>query len=170
MIKGLRIFLRDKVLFRNEGGIFRQVGNPMDALRTFPDDVKILHIVDLNAKDGNTTNFDMYNHMTYNRNIQVEIGAREELVKKLIALKARAVLELPCPLDLGRFSESKRLLVGRITGDERSEDVFDYYLESEKMELVKKIVKGGKRVFLYSKTISEKDAEKAGVFALVKDF
>lgn len=171
MIRGLRLLVRDKTAFREEGGVLRQVGKPMDILHNIPEGVKILHIVDLNAKAGNATNLDLYDKMTYAVNIEVEVAAKEEMLKKLFALKARAVLDLPCRLDLEKLGKNKRLLVGRITKDERSGDVFDYYLETEDLELVKEIAEAAKkRILVYSKTLNEKDLEKAGAFALIKDY
>lgn len=169
MIRGIKTLVRDKTLFRMENGILRPVGKPMDMVRKLPPEIKILHIVDLNAKDGNTTNFDLYDHMTYKLNIEVEIAPKEELVKKLLRLKTRAVLELPCALDLNKFKSEKRLLVGKVQGRGRSEYVHDYYVESEDLDFVKNLTKEGKRVLLYSKTIDEKEAEKAGVFTLIND-
>ncbi len=169
MIRGIRMTIRDKVAFREENGILRQVGKPMDILRTFAQDVKFLHIVDLNAKGGNTTNFDLYDHMTYRLNIEVEIAPREELVKRLLSVKARAVLDLPCALDLDKFKESWRLLVGKTNGAEKDKRVADYYVETDDAGLVKKLAKEGKRVFVFSNKMEEKDAEKAGAYALIRD-
>ncbi len=169
MIAGRRIIIRDKAALREAEGTLRQIGNPMDILRNLPEEVKILHVVDLNARTGNVTNFDLYDHMTYRLNIEVECAPRETLVKKLLSLGARAVLGLPCALELEKFENSKRLLVGKVSGKERDGRVYDYYLESEDIKEVKGLAKEGKRVLLHSKTISEKDAEKAGVFALIRD-
>lgn len=169
MMRGVRIFMRDKTAFREENGALRKIGNPMDIVRALPGEVKIVHIVDLNAKSGNATNFDLYDHMMYRMNIEVEVAAKEGLVKKLLEMGARAVLEMPCMLDLGKFGK-KALLVGKISGDARDAGMHDYYLESEDSGEVRKIAKEGKRVFLYSKDIPEKDAEEAGVFALIRDY
>ena len=171
MLNGLRIFVRDKTAFRMEEGVFRQAGKPMDILNKLPADVKILHIVDLNAKDGNATNLDLYDHMTYKVNIEVETGGSEELVRKLLLMKARAVLDLPCALDLRKFAES-RLLVGKIRDGkvEQGERFFDYYLESDDVKTVKALVKMGKRVFLHSERMPAGEAEKMRVFALIRDY
>ncbi len=173
MIKGLRLIVRDKDAFQEENGILRQTGKPMDVLRNISKDVKVLHLVDLNAKKGNATNFDLYDRMTYLINIEVEVAPKEELVRKLLAVKARAVLDLPCKLDLKKFIGNEKLLVGKIndeTGDERNDSVFDYYVETEDLELVKKIAGDRKkRILVYSKKISEKELESAGAFALIRD-
>ncbi|MBU0585971.1 hypothetical protein KJ780_00510 [Candidatus Micrarchaeota archaeon] len=168
MIKGTRIILRDKLVFKEEQGTLRQTGKALDLLQNISNDTGILHIVDLNAKNGNMTNFDLYDHLTYKVNIEVECAPKEELVKKLFLLGARTVLELPCKLDLQKFNEKRRLLVGKTDGkvDER---VHDYYLESDDLEKVKELSKKG-RVLIYSKTIKEKEAEDAGAFALIQDY
>lgn len=169
MIKGLRVILRDKTVFREQDGILRQAGRPMDILQKIPEDVKILHIVDLNAKDGNMTNLDLYDNMTYKLNIEVECAPKEEILRKLFALGTRAVLDLPCPIDLKKFEKKKRLLVGKVTGEERDEGVFDYYAESEDAATIAKIAKK-KRVLVYSKKLSDEEAEKAGAFAIIRDY
>lgn len=170
MIKGIRMIIQDKLALREQGGILRQAGRPMDILNSLPKDIKLLHVLDLNAKNGNTTNFDLYDHITYALNLEVETSAVEKTVKMLLARKARVVLELPCALDLGKFAESRRLFVGKTDGKEKNKDMHDYYIETEDLPVVKKLAKEGARVLLYSKTISDEDAEKAGVFALIRDY
>lgn len=170
MIRGLRMIIRDKVAFREEEGVLRQIGKPMDILGKIPKETKFLHIVDLNAKNGNVTNFDLYDHMMYKVNIEVEIAPKEEIVKKLIWMEARAVLDLPCMMDLEKFEESRKLLVGKTNGSELSEEVYDYYIETDDLELIKKIAKQGKRIFVYSNSLDEKKAKKAGIFALIRDY
>lgn len=170
MISGLRMIIRDKVAFREEGGVLRQTGKPMDILRKIPKETKFLHIVDLNAKNWNITNFDLYDAMTQLINIEVEVAAKEEIVKKLLAMRARAVLNLPCKMDLEKFKESRKLLVGKTDGSELSEEVYDYYIETGDLELIKKIAKQGKRIFVYSNSLDEKGVEKAGAFALIRDY
>ena len=169
MISGLRMIIRDKLIFTEEQGSIRQLGKPMDILRRLAEETKLLHIVDMNALNGNMTNFDVYDHMTYALNIEVECAPREEQVKKLIARGARAVFRLPCALDLSAFGKNRRLLVGKTNGTDTNDDVFDYYIESEDIKIVEKVCKL-KRTIVYSKTLEEKAVEKAGAFALIRDF
>ncbi len=170
MIKGIRMIIRDKTAFMKEKGILRRIGKPMDILNNIPKDVKLIHIIDLNVKTGNTTNFDLYNHMTYKINIEVETPAKEEIIKKLFAVKARAVLKLPCTIDLKKFAENIRLLVGIVKEKEREENVFDYYTETNNIKFIKTLVKTEKRVFVYSNELGEKEAEDTGMFALIQDY
>ncbi|MEW6528990.1 MAG: hypothetical protein AB1391_03820 [Candidatus Micrarchaeota archaeon] len=172
MIKGIRMIIRDKTAFAEESGVLKQIGKPIDIINSIAKDIKLIHVVDLNAKLGNTTNFDLYNHMTYKINIEVEMPPKERIIKKLLDMKARVVLDLPCALNLKKFSENIRLLVGLVKKEEREENVFDYYIKTDDVELLKVLTKNKtkKRVLLYSNKIGEKEAENAGVFALIRDY
>lgn len=170
MIKGIRILVRDKQLFTEQNGILHCVEDTKPCFLKFPKNTKFLHIVDLNGKKGNATNFDIYDKLTQSINIEVEISQNELLIKKLIKLKARAVLDLPVKIDLKKFKDNKKLLVGKIiiVKNIRNDDIHDYYIETNNLKTVKKLGKG-KRIFLYSNIVDEKQAEKAGVFALIRD-
>ncbi|MDD5337322.1 MAG: hypothetical protein PHS02_02460 [Candidatus ainarchaeum sp.] len=169
MINGIRLITRDKTAFSEKEGIRRRLGRPMDLLSSIPKNVKLLHIVDLNAKNGNATNFDLYDHMMYKFNVEVETAPEPAILKKLFAFGARAVVELPLGKDLKAF-EGSRLLVGKTDGKEIDGFVHDYYVEAENLEIIASLAKKGKRVFVHSEKLSDSELEKAGAFAVIRNF
>ena len=132
------IYLKDKQAFTKNEGSMRLLGKPLDLAKKMKDTGYLLiHIVDLDAKKGMETNFDVYDKLTFFINIEVECGENERFVKRLIEIKSRVVLDLPSKLDLGKFAEHKRLIVGKIKKDYAGDakEVHDIILEGPTKEL-----------------------------------
>ncbi len=103
--------IKDKQAFNSS---MRMIGKPIDICKHLQKSgTKLVHIVDLDALKGMETNMDIYNHVTHFVNIEVEVAPKESLIIKLLTIKARVVLKLPCALDSSKFQE-KKLLVGKI--------------------------------------------------------
>ena len=149
------ICIKDKQAFRKEDTLLRFIGNPIELARKFKKEgYKLIHIVDLDALSGISTNLDMYDSLTYIINVQVECAPNENLVKKLLSLKCRVVLP-PSDLDLSSIRE-KKLLVAKVSKPETDvKDFHDVVVEDADDALVKTFASIGKRVIIY-----EKDREK----------
>ncbi|HIH22827.1 TPA: hypothetical protein HA238_03805 [Candidatus Micrarchaeota archaeon] len=103
-------------------------------------------------------NFDMYDHLTYVVNIQVEgiatsgATSSEKLIKRLLKLNARVVVPLPSKFELSRFADKKRLLVGRIgknfKGTTDASDVFDVILVPDDKSNLERFKKSDKRIII----------------------
>ncbi len=150
MIKIPLIYLKDKQAFAKRNGVMRLLGNPVEIARRLKGEGYILiHIVDLDAKEGMETNFDVYDKLTYFINIEVECGEREHFIERLLGIKSRVVLELPTKIDLKKWEEHKRLLVGKIgknyTGN--AEEVHDLILEEPTERLLSLF--GDRRLIVY---------------------
>jgi len=148
------IYIKDKQAFRKEDTLLRFIGSPVELARKFKKEgYKLIHIVDLDALSGVSTNLDIYDSLTYIINVQVECAPDEGLVKKLLSLKCRVVL-LPSSLDLSALRE-KKLLVAKVSKQEDVGDFHDVVVEDADDALVKTFASMGKRVMIY-----EKDHEK----------
>ncbi|MFA5077209.1 MAG: hypothetical protein WC488_02170 [Candidatus Micrarchaeia archaeon] len=169
MIAGIRLIIRDKTAFSEEEGVRRRLGRPMDLLGSIPKSVKLIHVLDLNAKNGNMTNFDLYDHMMYKFNVEIESAPEPALLRKLFAFGARAVVELPFGKRLEEF-EGSRLLAGKTDGKETDEFVQDYYVETENLEMVARLARSRKRIFVHSEKLEDSELEKAGAFAAIRNF
>ncbi len=135
------IYLKDKQAFIKSGTTMRFIGKPIDIAKKMKAEGSVLlHIIDLDAKKGSESNFDVYDKLTFFINIEVECGETERFIKRLLEIKARVVVDLPSKINLGKFKGHKRLLVGKIkkgyTGD--AEEVFDIILEEPTEKLVSK--------------------------------
>ncbi|MFN7088852.1 MAG: hypothetical protein ACK4NX_03515, partial [Candidatus Paceibacteria bacterium] len=64
---------------------------------------KLLHIVDLDAKKALTTNFDVYDKLTYFINIEVDGISNSKFMEKLLEINARVVVELPTAINLKKW-------------------------------------------------------------------
>lgn len=169
MIRGVRFVIKDKLAFIEENGLLRYLGKPLDLIKTAKEE--LIHIKDLNALKGSSINLDIYDKITYEKYLEVEVAAKENIIKKLIEIEARVIVSLPCIIDLEKYSYKKRLLVGKTDGDKIDERVFDYYIESEDKEKIKNFVrKVNKRVFVFSNNIESEYLEKIGVFAHIKNY
>ena len=98
-------------------------------------------------------NFDIYDHLTYVVNIQVEGAAAtgsEKLIKRLLKIKARVVVPLPSKLVLSGFVEKKRLLVGRIGKNFKGDagEVFDIIIGAEDKPNSERFKKTDKRIII----------------------
>lgn len=150
------IYVKDKQAFIKERGILRLLGKPIDIANNLKEEgYKLIHIVDLDALDGLSTNLDIYDALTYFINVQVECAPKEQLVKKLLSFRCRVVIP-PSNLDLSAIKE-KNLLVAKFSKETKGnlEDFHDVLIEDADDNSVKKFKKLGKRVLVF-----EKDKEK----------
>jgi len=151
------IYLKDKQAFVKKQKTMRFIGKPIDIAKKLKDKGYILlHIVDLDAKKGMETNFDVYDKLTFFINIEVECGEKEHFIKRLLEIKARVVIDLPSEINLAKFAKQKRLLVGKIkkgySGD--AKQVHDVILEKPDEELISRFRK--RRLILYDYKGKEK--------------
>jgi len=146
------IFIRDKQAFAQD--MLSSLGKPIDVAKRMKEDgYKLIHIVDLDALNGNTANLDIYDKLTYFINVQVECAPKDAIIKKLLSLKCRIVLDSPAP----GFSllKEKNLLVAKIKSIEEAKkkgfglsDFHDVILENASDEEIEKITALGKRVLV----------------------
>ncbi len=162
MIRTKLVILKDKQLFERKEGSLRLIGKPLSIAQKLKDEgFVLLHIVDTDALRGNTTNFDVYDKLTYIMNAQVECAPTLDLIEKLVAVKVRVIIALPTLVDLKQLENKKRLLIGKIdaayTGDFNL--VYDLIIENPSLLLIKKYKKEGRRIFIYKKDFT-KEMEK----------
>ena len=154
-------YVKDKQAFRTREGSLRLLGKPIDiAKRLKNDGFRLIHIVDLDALKGLSTNLDIYDSLTYFINVQVECAPVDALVKKLLLFRCRVVIP-PSGLDLSKIRE-KNLLVARVSKDNPVEDFHDVLIENSDDKLVKKFKQKGKRVIIF-----EKDRGKEPVWGMI---
>ena len=168
MIRVKLVILKDKQFFEEKEGSLCVVGKPLAVAQKLKDEgFELLHIIDTDALRGNTTNFDVYDRVTYILNVQVECAQLVHLIEKLLAVKIRVIISLPTPLDLKHFEKEKRLLVGKISADYEGNtaEVSDVLIENATPELIQKYKKSGKRIIVYKKDYN-KQMEKS-VFAVI---
>lgn len=139
------------------------MGKPIDVVKKLKEQgYKLIHIIDMDALNGNTANLDIYDKLTYFINVEVECAPKDAILKKLLSLKCRIVLSQPA-IGFSLLKE-KNLLVAKLgkLGDARSgalelDDFHDVILEQADEADVGKIASLGKRVI-----VSESDYQKMG--------
>jgi len=146
------VFIRDKQAFAQD--MLSSLGKPIDVAKRMKEDgFKLIHIVDLDALNGNSANLDIYDKLTYFINVQVECAPKDAIIKKLLSLKCRIVLDRAAP----GFSllKEKNLLVAKITSIEDAKkngfdlsDFHDIILENASDEEIEKILSLKKRVLV----------------------
>jgi uncharacterized protein related to proFAR isomerase len=144
--------VKDKQAYRMDHGALRSIGNPPQLARKLSEEgAKLIHIADLDARRGTTSNMDIYDKLTYFVNIEVECNAEKDMVTRLVAVKARAAIELGPKTDLSQWKKSERLLVGIVKSDYRggAEGVHDVILEGATDESLGRFLKLGKRVIVH---------------------
>ncbi|MBU0532766.1 hypothetical protein KKB44_04705 [Candidatus Micrarchaeota archaeon] len=144
------IYLKDKQVFRKEAHILKLLGKPIDVVKKLhADGYKLVHIVDMDALSGSSTNLDVYDALTYFINIQVECAPKIDLIHKLLSYRCRVVL-VPSELDLSEIKE-KNLLVAKISknGEYHLDDFHDVILEEADDASIKKFKAKGKRVIVF---------------------
>jgi len=152
MLKIPLIYVKDKQAFKKEDGTLKLIGKPAELAREWQKEgIKLIHIIDLDAVNRNSSNFDIYDTLTYFINVEVE-GARDErAIARLLDVNARVVVELPTPIKLSKFSDKKRLLVGKIEHlKDANDDVFDLYYTGTDEKTAEKLLKTKKRIILTS--------------------
>ncbi len=105
MIKVPKLMIKQKQAFSIRGPVPKILGNAVDVCKNL--DAKLIHIIDKDALAGSLTNFDVYDRLTYNVNVQVEIKPSENMIKKLIAINCRVVVP---PIDLSSFDHKNRFV------------------------------------------------------------
>ncbi len=151
-------YVKDKQAYRMDHGSLRMMGNPTQLVRKLSEKgAKLIHIADLDAIRGTTSNMDIYDKLTYFVNIQVECSVKKDMIERLIKVKARVVLDLGA--DLSEWKKSERLLVGVATsgyhGD--AEIVHDVIIEEATKESAARFLKLGKRIILYESDYDKLD-------------
>lgn len=104
------IYIKDKQAFAKSEGVMRLLGPAVECMKNLAKKYKLFHIVDLDLKKGNATNFDIYDKLTYFTHIQVECE-NEEAADRLTKIMVRLVIRLPTKLSL---KWNKKLMVGEI--------------------------------------------------------
>lgn len=150
MLKIPLIYLKDKQAFTKEDGTLKFLGKPADLAREWKKEgVKLIHVIDLDAMNKNSVNFDIYDTLTYFINVEIEGITDEKAIKKLLEINARVVVELPTNFKLSKFSDKKRLLVGKITNQKDiTDDVFDIYYCGTEEKAAEKLLKTKRRIIL----------------------
>lgn len=154
------ILIRHKQVFRQD--MLTLLGKPIDvAKRMKAGGHKLIHIVDEDALSGNSSNLDIYDHLTYFINVEVECAPKEDIIRKLLSLKCRVVLPPPLPPGLSRFRE-KKLIVAKVPrgyagGAAGLAGFHDVLVEGADDAAVERFAAMGKRVMVYSA-----DLEKLG--------
>ncbi len=151
------IVIKHKQVFRQD--MLTLLGKPIDVAKRMKEEGhRLIHIVDEDALAGNSSNLDIYDHLTYFINVEVECAPREEIVHKLLSLKCRVVLQPPLQPALSGFRE-KKLLVAKVPRGYAGglEGFHDVIVEGADDAAVARFAAMGKRVIVYNK-----DLEKLG--------
>lgn len=146
------IYLKGKKAYKKQMGSFKPLGSAIKIAKRLKErfGTELIHIVDLDALSGKKTNYDIYDHLTFIMYVQVEVKPDPKLIKPLLDIDARVVVDLPAKIDLTQFAQKKRLLIGRISPKYSGslDDVFDIYLDGESDGKLKELLKKKKRVFV----------------------
>jgi len=146
--------VRDKQAFSLEAGMMRMIGKPIDVAKRWKEEgCKLIHIVDVDALNGTSTNLDIYDNLTFFINVEVECAP--SIATKLLDLKCRVVLSPSAGPAVEGFRE-KRLLVAKLPPghavDGRELAAFhDVILEEADEGAVEKLLSLGKRIIIYEK-------------------
>jgi len=145
------IYVKDKQASRKDQGMLRLIGNPVFLARDMKQKgVKLIHIIDEDAKRGISNNLDIYDKLTFFINIEVECSENEVMVGKLLEKKVRVVLKLPAKTDLSKWKGNERLLVGIAPSGYKgnAEGVHDVIIEDANDVKVEKFAALGKRIIV----------------------
>lgn len=147
-----KIYVKGKTAYKKQLGTLKPMGNAIKIAKRLRErlGIELIHIVDLDALDGKKTNYDIYDHLTFIMYVQVEVKPDPKLIKPLLDVGARVIIDMPTKLDLSQFKEKKRLLVGRITPRSKCslDEVYDVYLDGESETKLKELLKQKRRVFV----------------------
>ncbi len=150
MMKIAQIVVKDKQAFSRAGGVLRFLGSAVDIAKKLKEEgFKLIHIIDEDALSGSSTNLDVYDTLTCFVNVQVECAPKEEMIKKLLSLRCRVVLDPET--DVSKYSE-KNLLVAKIKADYcgNLDGFHDLVLEGADEQSIEKFSKLGKRIMVSS--------------------
>lgn len=170
MLKIPLIYIKDKQAFANSN-LLKVIGKPIDvAKELYKEGYKLIHIIDVDALKGLSTNMDVYDKMTYFVNIQVECGPNMQLVQKLLSVKARIVLEPSVKINLSELKE-KKLLVAKVKSKKDDVSTFhDVILNSNDVGLIEHFDKEGKRIILFEKENEKSIKSKVKIWGKIISF
>ncbi len=110
-----KIYLKDKQAWKKEKGIMQIMGKAVDVCKNLAkEQYKLVHILDMDAKKGMYTNSDVYDTLTYFIHVQVEGFLEEKIIDKLLSYDVRVVIELPAKIQLLKWENKQKFLVGRV--------------------------------------------------------
>jgi len=145
------IRIKDKQAFAD---MLSLLGKPVDVAKKMKEEgYKLIHIIDMDALSGMPTNLDIYDNLTYFINVQVECAPNDKIVKKLLSLKCRVVLD-PSKLYSSKPGLSaireKNLLVAKVQRDCALplDDFHDVVIEKADDDSVARFAALGKRVIV----------------------
>jgi hypothetical protein len=141
LLKGLRLYLKNKIFYSRVGNAYRRIGPAMDfAKEAKSSGVEVLHIIDRDLASGQSKNLDIYDSLTQFMHIQVELP-RVCFVNELSAYNVRiafvppnvpvnvnykfSLLKTDYPKDLDKYPEFSDILT-------TNEDVVDYAIKKKK--------------------------------------
>ncbi len=146
------IYLKGKKAYKKKLGTLKPMGSAIKIAKKLKEQLgtELIHVVDLDALKGKKTNYDIYDHLTFSMYVQIEVKPDPKLIKPLLDLNARVVIELPTKLDLKQFEDKKRLLIGKITPRFRGslDGVYDVYLDGDSPAKLRELLKKKKRVLV----------------------
>ena len=134
--------------------MLRFIGKPIELARQLKKQgFELLHIIDSDAQKGSETNFDIYDKLTYLMHSEIECGENEDFIEQLLKINARVVINLPTKIDLKKFSNKKKLIVGKIDANYEGDvsGVYDLIIENATPENVEKYHKMKRRILVYKK-------------------
>lgn len=152
------IYIKDKQAFANADGIMRLLGPAVETIKKLAEKYGLFHIIDLDLKNGNWANFDIYDKLTYFTHIQIECED-ENAIERLLKINARVVVHLPTRLPLERWN--RRLLAGIAeSASDNISGVNDVIIacdhEKTIAEIMKKCAREKKRVMIPEKKWGKK--------------
>lgn len=153
MIKIPIIYIKDKQAFSFPNK--ELLGKPIDICKEYAEKkYKLIHIIDLDGLIGSATNMDIYDNLTYFINIEVEIAPKEQLLKKLLSIRARVVISQKDKDLIAKFKE-KNLFVAKLEKDEIIEDTdfLDIIIQEVDEKNINRIK--NKRIIIYQKDIKK---------------
>ena len=150
MMEAPIILVKGKQAFRRDMGSMRLLGNAANFIRKLSDEYALFHIVDLDALNGNKSNFDLYDNLTYFTHVQVECKPEEKLISALLQMEVRVVVDLPSGLDFEKFGKKKSLIIGKVKPgfSEPFPPIREILLDGKDDELAKRILSEDKRLFV----------------------
>lgn len=144
------LYVKGKQVFRRDMGSMRLLGNAANFIRKLSEEYTLFHIVDMDALNGNKSNFDLYDNLTYFTHVQVECKPDQKLIGALLQMGARVVVDLPSELDFEKFGKKKSLLIGRVKPGFAGPfpPIREILLDGKDDELARRILNEDKRLFV----------------------
>jgi len=144
------ILVKGKQAFKKSMGSMRLLGNAANLVKKLSEEYSLFHIVDMDALNGNKSNFDLYDNLTYFTHVQVECKPDEKLISALLQMEVRVVVDLPASLDFEKFGKKKSLIIGKVKPGfaEPFPPIREILLDGKDDELAKRILSEDKRLFV----------------------